>query len=41
MKSVKKLTIATSSEHRRGSPRLRRWPGACCCCCLPSSFWEY
>jgi hypothetical protein len=40
IKAVKKLTVTTSGERRRGSLRLRRWPGACCCY-LPSSFWEY
>jgi hypothetical protein len=39
-KAVKKLTITTSSERQRGSPRPRRWLGACCCC-LPLGFWEY
>jgi hypothetical protein len=40
IKSVRKLTITTSGERQRGSPRLRRWPGACCCC-LPLGFWGH
>jgi hypothetical protein len=40
VKAVKRLTITTSGEQRRGFPQLRRWPGAFCCC-LPLSFWEY
>jgi hypothetical protein len=39
IKAVRKL-ITTSGERWRGSPQLRRWPGACCCY-PPSSFWEY
>jgi hypothetical protein len=40
IKVVKKLTITSSGERQRGSPRPRRWPGACCYC-LPLGFWGH
>jgi hypothetical protein len=39
-RAVKKPTVTTFGERRRGSLQPRRRPDPCCCC-LPWNSWEY